>query len=159
MRRSRLFGTGYSLLELVLALAVLGVLVAGFSRVYITFIRNQNAVGERAQVQQSLARALEEVGLELRSATQVIDAADDEIEFRSQDGNKVRVYLSGGALVLEGRDSIQRLQEGVSELRFWYSPDGKKALLVTVEVAVAGSKGLVRSRCSYFLRNQLASGN
>ncbi len=158
--------TGFSLTELLVALAVGLLVVAGLHRIFVAGITTQNTTSVQTQLNRRAQVAMDDMMSRLRGGSDVIEANADRIWFTDQDGLNVRYWLSEGELLRYRSPDPGSYSGGlsfakdVSGLSFeYYDSDGTPvvaagdtaAVVVSLTVERAGHSSRLRS--AVWLRN------
>ncbi len=158
--------TGFSLTELLVALAVGLLVVAGLHRIFVAGLTTQNTTSVQTQLNRRAQVAMDDMMSRLRGGSDVIEAHADHIWFTDQDGLNVRYWLSGGELLRYRSPDPGSYSGGlsfakdVSGISFdYYDSDGTPvvaagdtaAVVVSLTVERAGHSSRLRS--AVWLRN------
>ena len=128
---------GLSLVEVLVTVAILGIIVGAIYSFESTGLKLWRAGERQTDVQQNLRAALERVTRELRQSKAVLVADPGEVQFSDVTGRTVRYYLSGGEL-RRLADADELVAEGIQTLGFTYSTDRR---LITVKMTGKASDG------------------
>jgi len=148
-------GKGYTLVEVMLVIAVMGIVLSGTFGLLINFTRFWRVSQARLDIQRDARRTLSLMNKTLRQAQQSSITIDQltgappwsRISFNDKNGNAVVYYQSGDRLYQSVGSQITLMGENLKTLRFSY-PSSDDATLLGVSVCFekatyeGGSKSL-----------------
>ena len=156
-----------TLVEVLVALAVGLLVLAGVHRVFISGLKTQNTTSLQTEVNRKAQIAVDDMISRLRGSSDVIEAYPDKIWFVDQDEQNVRYWVDDGRLYRYcslspgGYSGGVRVASNVSELQFeYYDIDGQPAataddaVKVTVLLQVERGAHSARLKSAVRLRNK-----
>ena len=117
---------GFTLTELLVALFIGMLVLAGVNRIFLAGITTQNTTSLQTEVNRKAQVGLDSIVSKLRGSSGVIDASPSRIWFLDQEGRNCRFWLNGGALYRYSGVSAgsytggERLASDVKQLQFTY---------------------------------------
>jgi len=100
MRNTRIawLGSGFTLTELLVALLVGLLVLAGVHRVFMAGLTTQNTASLQTEVNRKAQVGLDSIASKLRGGSGVIDASASRIWFLDQESNNCRFWVTDGTL-------------------------------------------------------------
>lgn len=155
MKTSRSGAHGYTLIEMIIAIVLIGLLgavgVSMFADSFDTTRHVNTAESSAAQARNALERITREVR-EMKYASpqfEIADMREDQLKFTSFDGQSVSIKLDGGVLKLArtpagGTEAFTTLAERVKSLAIKYYPNPPTSALAGGQTPSASDKEAVR---------------
>jgi len=152
---------GFTLLELILVVAILGIGMGIFASVLVNGVKSYILVVSRRSVlsegRMALSRMVSEMML-IPSPSQIDYFGESSIQFDIPSENNIRYYIMNGSLMRRGTE----IAENVSSLRFQYLnkngvPTSIKSeirrIVIELTLRAAGEQGNIVLRTAVFPRN------
>jgi prepilin-type N-terminal cleavage/methylation domain-containing protein len=89
---------GFTLMELLVAVLVGLLVLAGLHRIFVAGLKTQNTTSLQSEANRKAQVAIDEMVSKLRGASEVKDASGSQIWFLDQEDNNCRYWLDNGTL-------------------------------------------------------------
>lgn len=148
---------GFSLVEVLVAILVGLLVLAGLHRIFVAGITTQHATSLQTEVNRKAQVAMDDITSRLRGSSGILDAQPNRVWFTDQDDDNVRYWLDGGSLYRYnapdpgGYSGGIRLATDVSQLVFHYYDDNRQPA-ATADQASSVSVDLLVERAPYSAR-------
>ncbi len=159
--------TGFSLVEVLVAVLVGLLVLAGLHRVFVAGLTTQQVTSLQSEVNRKAQVAMDDMISRLRGSSGVVEAQPNRVWFIDQDDNNVRYWVSDGALYRYrssdpgGYSGGIRLTTDVSLIGFEYYDDNHQPASaadqvssVVVELVVERAAHSARLRSAVNFRNK-----